>query len=190
VRLKTGIASLRYGLSEVMRLRPVTWSWKDDSGGRAQLGLIAQDVRPILPELVVQGTDKDGMLSMNYIGLLPIMVHAIQQQETTIASLKNEITALQRKKTVTTTQATASILGQSGATNLCSGNVTTDAHGDAIVTLPDDFAAHQRDFRYQLTVIGQFAQAIVSSEINDNRFAIKTDRPNVKVSWQVTGVRY
>jgi hypothetical protein len=46
-----------------------------------------------------------------------------------------------------------------------------------------------RDFRYELTVIGQFAQAIVSSEIADSRFGIKTDKPNVKVSWQVTGIR-
>jgi trimeric autotransporter adhesin len=45
------------------------------------------------------------------------------------------------------------------------------------------------DFRYQLTVIGQFAQAIVASEILDSKFSIKTDKPNVKVSWLVTGAR-
>jgi len=38
-------------------------------------------------------------------------------------------------------------------------------------------------------VIGQFAQAIVSSEVRDNHFTIKTDAPAVKVSWQVTGIR-
>ena len=42
---------------------------------------------------------------------------------------------------------------------------------------------------YQLTCIGQFAQAIVSEEIKENVFKIKTDKPNVKVSWQVSGVR-
>jgi len=73
--------------------------------------------------------------------------------------------------------------------NFYNGNVTTDANGDATVTLPDYFEALNRDFRYQLTVIGQFAQAIVASEISDNRFTIKTDRPGVKVSWQVTGIR-
>jgi hypothetical protein len=40
-----------------------------------------------------------------------------------------------------------------------------------------------------LTVIGQFAQAIVASEIGGNQFSIRTDKPNVKVSWQVTGTR-
>ncbi len=45
------------------------------------------------------------------------------------------------------------------------------------------------DFRYQLTVIGQFAQAIVAREIENNQFEIRTSAPGVKVSWQVTGVR-
>ena len=69
------------------------------------------------------------------------------------------------------------------------GNIVTDARGEATVRLPDYFESLNRDFRYQLTVIGQFAQAIVSEEIRDNRFSIKTDKPGVKVSWQVTGIR-
>jgi hypothetical protein len=73
--------------------------------------------------------------------------------------------------------------------NIYNGNVITDAQGDAVVPLPDWFETLNRDFRYQLTVIGQFAQAIVASEIADRRFNIKTDKPNVKVSWQVTGIR-
>jgi hypothetical protein len=73
--------------------------------------------------------------------------------------------------------------------NIYNGNVTTDAQGDAVVNLPDWFETLNRDFRYQLTVIGQFAQAIVSTEIADGRFGIKADKPNVKVSWQVTGIR-
>ena len=73
--------------------------------------------------------------------------------------------------------------------NVYSGNVITDGRGDATVILPDWFEALNRDFRYQLTVIGAFAQAIIHSEIKDNRFTISTNVPNVKVSWQVTGVR-
>ena len=73
--------------------------------------------------------------------------------------------------------------------NIYNGNVITDANGEAVVTLPDYFEALNRDFRYLLTVIGQFAQAIVESEIADSRFTIKTDKSKVKVSWQVTGVR-
>jgi hypothetical protein len=73
--------------------------------------------------------------------------------------------------------------------NVYSGNVTTDASGEASVTLPEYFEALNRDFCYQLTVIGQFAQAIVAEEIRNNQFTIKTDQPRVKVSWQVTGIR-
>lgn len=73
--------------------------------------------------------------------------------------------------------------------NVYNGNVTTNADGKAEVTLPDYFKSLNRDFRYQLTVIGAFAQAIVSEEIDGNQFTIKTDKPNVKVSWQVTGIR-
>src|SRR5271156_3642004 len=73
--------------------------------------------------------------------------------------------------------------------NIYDGNVTTDSEGHATVQLPQWFEVLNTDFRYQLTVIGQFAQAIVAREIENNRFEIRTNTPNVKVSWQVTGVR-
>ncbi|MFN3693915.1 MAG: hypothetical protein ACK4UV_02815, partial [Ignavibacterium sp.] len=74
--------------------------------------------------------------------------------------------------------------------NIYNGNIVTDASGYATVTLPDWFEALNKDFRYQLTVIGDFAQAIVAQEIQNNQFTIRTDKPNVKVSWQITGIRH
>ena len=73
--------------------------------------------------------------------------------------------------------------------NIYNGNVVTDANGDATVPLPEWFETLNRDFRYQLMVIGQFAQAIVTGEVANHQFSIKTDKPGVKVSWQVTGIR-
>jgi hypothetical protein len=73
--------------------------------------------------------------------------------------------------------------------NIYNGNVITDGKGEARVELPTFFEALNRDFRYQLTVIGQFAQAVVGSEVSGNSFTIKTNQPAVKVSWQVTGIR-
>jgi len=73
--------------------------------------------------------------------------------------------------------------------NVYSGTVTTDRAGVAKVRLPAYFEALNRDFRYQLTVIGTFARAMVSKEIKGNEFAIRTDPGRVKVCWQVTGVR-
>ncbi len=73
--------------------------------------------------------------------------------------------------------------------NIYNGNVVTDGNGDAIIVMPDYFDALNKDFRYQLTVIGVFAQAIISEELSGTQFAIRTDKPNVKVSWMVTGIR-
>jgi hypothetical protein len=73
--------------------------------------------------------------------------------------------------------------------NIYNGNVTTDGSGSAIVSMPAWFEALNTDFRYQLTVIGQFAQAIVAAKMNNGNFTIKTDKPGVEVSWQVTGIR-
>lgn len=73
--------------------------------------------------------------------------------------------------------------------NVYNGNITTDASGFATVQLPGYFESVNKDVRYQLTVIGTFAQAIVAEEVKGNFFRIQTDKPHVKVSWQVTGIR-
>ncbi|MEW6015237.1 MAG: hypothetical protein AB1690_07930 [Candidatus Zixiibacteriota bacterium] len=73
--------------------------------------------------------------------------------------------------------------------NVYDGNIITDGNGEAMVELPSYFEALNKDFRYQLTVIGEFAQAIVAEKIKNNRFVIRTEKPNLEVSWQVTGVR-
>jgi hypothetical protein len=73
--------------------------------------------------------------------------------------------------------------------NIYNGNIKTDGTGLATVTLPSYFESANKDFRYQLTVIGSFAQAMVKEKITGNTFVIQTNTPNVEVSWQVTGVR-
>jgi carbonic anhydrase/acetyltransferase-like protein (isoleucine patch superfamily) len=73
--------------------------------------------------------------------------------------------------------------------NQYSGNITTDENGIATVKLSDYIEKINIDFRYQLTVIGQFAQAIISKKIQNNQFEIKTDKPNVEVSWQISAKR-
>ena len=73
--------------------------------------------------------------------------------------------------------------------NIYNGNVVTDENGSATVRLPHYFEALNRDYRYQLTVIGRLSLAAVEREVNDNTFVIKTDQPHITVSWQVTGIR-
>src|SRR5215218_2859596 len=77
--------------------------------------------------------------------------------------------------------------------NVYDGVVRTNGKGFATVKLPAWFQALNKDFRYQLTVIakpGQFVQAMVVKELANNRFTLQTSKPNVKVSWQVTGIRH
>lgn len=73
--------------------------------------------------------------------------------------------------------------------NIYNGNAITAASGEVTITLPSYFASLNKDFKYQLTCIGTFAQAIVAEEVSGNTFKIKTDKPNIKVSWQIAGVR-
>ncbi len=73
--------------------------------------------------------------------------------------------------------------------NVYSGTAITDEEGNARVALPEYFEALNADFRYQLTAVGQFAQLMVSEEISQNSFGIRSNAPHVRVCWQVTGVR-
>lgn len=73
--------------------------------------------------------------------------------------------------------------------NVYNGNIVTDSKGFATVTLPPYFEALNKDFRYQLTVIGTFAQVIIKEKVKNNQFVIQTNQPAVEVSWQVTGIR-
>ena len=75
--------------------------------------------------------------------------------------------------------------------NVYNGNISTDASGKAVVSLPAYFEAENIDFKYQLTIVdaNQFAMARISKKVSGNKFEIMTDKPNVEVSWQVTGVR-
>jgi len=71
------------------------------------------------------------------------------------------------------------------------GVVSTNGKGFATVKLPNWFQGLNRDFRYQLTLLGKDAwgaQAVVWEKIHGNRFVIRS-KPHVEVSWQVTGIR-
>ena len=75
--------------------------------------------------------------------------------------------------------------------NLYNGTIVTDQKGYFKVQMPDYFMSLNRDFEYNLTVIGKtFARAVVWEEMSEEgAFVIRTDEANVKVSWQVTGIR-
>jgi trimeric autotransporter adhesin len=73
--------------------------------------------------------------------------------------------------------------------NIYNGVVTANAKGEATVGLPAWFMALNRDYRYSLTPIGEFAPLFVKAKVADGRFTIAGAKPGQEVSWQVTGIR-
>src|SRR5262245_7140409 len=89
-RLKKDIKSVAYGLDQIAQLRPVTFRWKERRHTQAlQIGLIAQEVQKIIPE-VVNTDEKSGMMSVNYTALVPVMMKALQEQQAQIKRLEEE----------------------------------------------------------------------------------------------------
>jgi hypothetical protein len=98
-RWKEEITNLDYGLDEVERLRPVAFSWKGRSNQGRHLGLIAQEVTQVLPEIVVIGNDPDDPLGMNYAEVVPVLVNAIQEQQEEIENQADQIATLEARLT-------------------------------------------------------------------------------------------
>lgn len=73
--------------------------------------------------------------------------------------------------------------------NMYDGVVELDADGSAVVVLPRWFEALNKDFRYQLTCIGEHAPVYIAEKIRDNRFRIAGGYAGMEVSWLVTGSR-
>jgi hypothetical protein len=89
-RMKENITPLPEGLKTVLDLNPVYFTWKDQSDQRKHIGLIAQEVLPLVPEVVDTGNDPDKTLGINYAGLVPVLIKSIQEQQQQIESQKEE----------------------------------------------------------------------------------------------------
>ena len=90
-RLKESIEASPYGLDEVMELRPVSYSWKDQPGQGRNVGLIAQEVQPLIPEAVHVGDDERQTLGLNYADLVPVLAKAIQEQQEIIEQQREQL---------------------------------------------------------------------------------------------------
>jgi hypothetical protein len=80
-RLKTCISPITYGLSDVLQLNPVSFNWcenlRQSKGEEKQLGFIAQEVEPIIPESV--GMSAEGEYSFSADKIIPVLTKAIQE---------------------------------------------------------------------------------------------------------------
>ncbi len=86
-------------LQRLLQLRPVSYFWRDERlneamQGKPQFGFIAQELQSVFPELVLEGSDQDEMLSVNYQALFPLLVNAIQVQQAEIRQLQEELRQL------------------------------------------------------------------------------------------------
>lgn len=86
--LKTNITSLDQGLSAVLALNPVSYTWKDTAtfGTQTEIGFLAQQVQKIVPEVV--GQNADGSLSLDYPKLTAVLVKSIHELEARVAALE------------------------------------------------------------------------------------------------------
>ena len=80
-RLKENIEDSPYGLDEVMDMRPVSYTWIDRPDQGRKIGLIAQEMQPIVSEVVQVGDDERNTLGLNYSDIVPVLIKAIQEQQ-------------------------------------------------------------------------------------------------------------
>ena len=92
-RLKKDITDLPYGLNEILQLQPKAYHWKKNKQEHKSLGLIAQDVQPIIKEIVNIQDDELKTLGISYTELIPVLIKAIQEQNKIIENQENTLKA-------------------------------------------------------------------------------------------------
>ena len=85
-RLKDNIQPLGSTLNKLHQIEAKTYSLKKDEEHTPKIGVLAQEVQGVFPELVTEGAD--GILSVNYQGLVPVLINAINEQDAKIAALE------------------------------------------------------------------------------------------------------
>jgi hypothetical protein len=96
-RLKKEITTLPYGLKEVLQLQPKAYHWKNRVQKHRSLGLIAQEVQPLIKEIVQSENDANKTLSINYTALIPVLINAIKEQQDIINNLQSMVGSQQSK---------------------------------------------------------------------------------------------
>jgi hypothetical protein len=84
-RFKHNIVTVENALDKVTQLRGVTY----EKDGRESLGVIAQEVEEVIPQVV--HTDTEGMKSVAYGNIVGVLIEAIKEQQTLITQLQEEV---------------------------------------------------------------------------------------------------
>ena len=92
-RLKDNIQPLGSTLNKLHQIEAKTYSLKKDEEHTPKIGVLAQEVQAVFPELVNEGAD--GILSVNYQGLVPVLINAINEQQLKMSEQDAKIAALE-----------------------------------------------------------------------------------------------
>jgi hypothetical protein len=87
MRLKSNIVTLGSTLSKLLLIDGKSYTMKSNEAIE-KIGLLAQEVQKAFPELVKQAGDAEGTLSVNYQGMIPVLINAIKEQQKQIDELK------------------------------------------------------------------------------------------------------
>ena len=93
-RLKANIASLGSTIAKLLLIDGKSYTMKKD--GKQKIGVLAQDVQKVFPELVSK--DDNEMLAVNYQGLVPVLINALKEQDEKISRLENLVEKLISEK--------------------------------------------------------------------------------------------
>ena len=86
-RWKKNIKTIENALDKITALRGVSYQWKDEEKGNGtHLGVIAQEIEKVLPEVVSE--DKDGYKSVAYQEIIGVLIEAIKDLKTENEALK------------------------------------------------------------------------------------------------------
>jgi hypothetical protein len=90
IRLKKNIETIPEALEKVMSMRGVTYNWKDSTMPKRMMGMIAQEVLRVAPELVFQN-ERNGYYGINYGETSGLLIEAIKTQQKTIQELSKSL---------------------------------------------------------------------------------------------------
>ena len=100
-RFKANITPVGSILTEINKLNGVSYNYRTDEFQKfnfsksKQIGFLAQNVQKVFPELV--SSDDEGYLSVNYIGIIPILVEAVKEQNSIIDAKNKELELLNNR---------------------------------------------------------------------------------------------
>ncbi len=98
IRLKENITPLNSVLESLEQITPIHYHFKNRQTHPSdrQIGLIAQEIEPLFPELVSE--DSNGMLSVNYSKMATVLLKAVQEQQQIILQMEKRIDDLENEK--------------------------------------------------------------------------------------------